>query len=193
MAKAFVFSLDAFMALSLILVMLHSLVYLASIPSTYYTNFMQVRYLSQDILYTLFNLNAYEFTHLDSFKNRTLLDYVIYEDDPEVYQEYIGSLIPYQFGYRIIKYVPRLDKYEVLYDSTNNPNDPHAKVYHKLMSTSYLLFYSYKEERRGWKSYYHYMTCSCGKAVCPTECDYPVSLYDPGEVGMNLIGLTIYR
>lgn len=114
--KAFVFSLDAFVAFVLTVAALYSLLFFSTVPSAYYSSLMQANYLAKDTLSTLAatSLSSDEF---GCDKGQTYLSCIISSLESgsmEPAREYIGSasslspqeqhlvsLVPPQFGYKI--------------------------------------------------------------------------------------------
>lgn len=202
MAKAFIFSLDAFVAFTLILVVLHALIFLAAVPSSYYTGLMQVNYLARDSLNSLASADASKVLCdyadqecLTFYSGKTLLDYVVSnKDDPDVIRARVGALIPNQFGYRL-ELLSSDGVVSLIYDTNKFSNDPHNKFYHKLKASAHSIYFGYTDEgRRGLDNPYCYMTCNPAKYPdCPNVCDAPKSRYQIGDAALGLIRLTVYR
>lgn len=121
-SKAFVFSLDSFVAFVLTVAALYSLLFFATVPSAYYSSLMQANYLAKDTLLTLATTTVTEeAADLDSIcdEGQTYLSCIIANSDSEGMDEndeaariYIGSqgtggeydesaLVPAQFGYKL--------------------------------------------------------------------------------------------
>ncbi|MDD5336851.1 MAG: hypothetical protein PHS02_00015 [Candidatus ainarchaeum sp.] len=196
MARAFIFSLDAFVAFSLILVVLHALIFLAAVPSSYYGALMQANYLARDTLLSLTVAQANRVAGPDMAAEPpgvSLLDYVIAHPAPDVIQRRVGDLIPIQYGYRLEICKPDIGEAScsAVYDTAANPDDPHNKVYNKLQVSSNSIYFGYISERTGYDNGYCYITCH-GRP-CQDLCKQPLSKYDTGTAELGLVRLTVYR
>ena len=124
-SKAFVFSLDSFIAFVLTVAALYSLLFFSTVPSAYYSSLMQANYLAKDTLLTLATTIVEDGTaHCpDSLVGETYLSCILSgpdEESPDVNmaaaRNYIGSeatssseegiynpsaLVPAQFGYKL--------------------------------------------------------------------------------------------
>lgn len=209
-SRAFVFSLDAFVAFTLVLVVIHALVFLAAVPSSYYGGLMQASYLARDTLDSLVFASAgkalcdpgnedYE-NCLARYEGKTMLDYVVANrDDPDVIRERVGALIPDQFGYRLELIDSSGQVSETVYDTANPeflpPAETHNKLYNKLQASAHSLYFGYTDAgRRGFDNPYCYMTCNPEKYPrCPNVCEFPKSRYNTGDATLGLVRLTVYR
>ena len=123
-SKAFIFSLDSFVAFVLTVAALYSLLFFATVPSAYYSSLMQANYLAKDTLLTLATTTVVEgASYCDSSVGETYLSCILSgpdDDVPDVNEGaariYIGSetssphpegtynpsaLVPAQFGYKL--------------------------------------------------------------------------------------------
>ncbi|MBD3398434.1 hypothetical protein GF412_04385 [Candidatus Micrarchaeota archaeon] len=121
-SKAFIFSLDSFVAFVLTVAALYSLLFFSTVPSAYYSSLMQANYLAKDTLLTLATTTIGEDdadTEGICDAGQTYLSCIISDSDPEGMDEndvaariYIGSqgtegiydesaLVPAQFGYKL--------------------------------------------------------------------------------------------
>ncbi len=124
-SKAFIFSLDSFVAFVLTVAALYSLLFFATVPSAYYTSLMQANYLAKDTLLTLATTIVVDGApHCpESSVGETYLSCILAgsgDAGPEINDDaarnYIGSeksssfkegvynpsaLIPAQFGYKL--------------------------------------------------------------------------------------------
>ena len=94
--KAFVFSLDSFIAFTLTVAALYTLVFFSTVPSAYYAGLMQANYLAKDTLLSLATTSY--------GSDQTYLDYIVGQLDGGNQQParvYIGALVPPQFGYKL--------------------------------------------------------------------------------------------
>ncbi len=197
MAKAFIFSIDAFVAFTLIIVVLHALIFLSAVPSSYYGGLMQANYLARDTLNSLVAANASRVLDNQYYARMSMLDYIVSTNDTEAVRDYVGANIPYEYGYTLEFWNSQGKDWGVIYDTANYRDDPHNKLYNKLRATSHSIFFGYTDVtgRRNPGTPYCYMTCNGDKygGNCPSECDTPVSLYDAGEAALGLVRLSVYR
>ncbi|MFA5077531.1 MAG: hypothetical protein WC488_03845 [Candidatus Micrarchaeia archaeon] len=198
MARAFIFSLDAFVAFSLILVALHALIFLAAVPSSYYGALMQANYFARDTLLSLTVAQANRVAGLeDEPLDASLLDYVIaHSSDPAVVRRHVGALIPVQYGYRLEICDPEPGGASAtcskIYDTADYSaaEDPHNKLYHKLQVSSNSIYFGYVTER-DYSNTHCYITCH--GHPCQDLCKPPVSNYDTGTAELGLVRLLVYR
>lgn len=213
MAKGFIFSIDAFVAFTFVLVVLHSLIFLAAVPSSYYGGLMQANYLARDTLSALAFTDASKIICdpaqsdyadcVSLYSGVSLSDYVMrHGSDRDVVRAHIGALIPDQYGYRLELWHSDSNSWEKIYDAADYLSDAgetHNRQYHKLMVSSYSLFFGYDSDVvRDYDYRYCYITCNPGNydsayAGCATPCDEPVSTYSKGKATLGLARLTVYR
>lgn len=213
-SKAFIFSLDSFVAFILTVAALYSLLFFSTVPSAYYSSLMQANYLAKDTLLTLATTQC---TDKPECEGMTYLDYILQELEGglndqahggEPAREYIGratyssgkdALIPEQFGYKIE--VMRLDgewsNYSDLalteensyayYDTRLDEYSANKKEYNKLKAAAHILFFGYSEVDPA-ENPYSYITCDGGQILCDT----PVSDYEFGDANMEVVRFTVY-
>ncbi len=186
--KAFVFSLDAFVAFTLIVASLYTLVFFSTVPSAYYSALMQANFLAKDSMLAL-STTEYE-------NGQTYLDYILEElraGNQEPTYNYLGALIPEQFGYSLATCgdgAPEGCEWETLYDTAVD-YDPygHKTTYDKLRATAQSLYIVVDAARDKAESPYGYITCRGNYTVC----DLPLPFeYEEGEVSLKLVRLTVY-
>ncbi|MBU0586072.1 hypothetical protein KJ780_01020 [Candidatus Micrarchaeota archaeon] len=190
MARAFIFSIDAFVALTVMLIMLHSLILISAIPSTYYSGLTQASYLARDTLAMLSNTDASQV--IGPAHQSNLLAYVINQDRAQVYRLRVGSLIPQQYGYSMDMWNVSGNDWIELYNtaSDNSPDNGHNKFFHKLKVSSQRLYMGYvSSERDSGEPIYSYLTCSGAQIPC----DAPPLLYEAGNASLSIVRLTVYR
>lgn len=206
MAKAFIFSIDAFVAFTLVLVVLHSLVFLASIPSSYYGAMQQANYLARDTLNALVAANSSSIANAvsvpdDHLAAKTLLDQIVGLSTPAgsangLINLTIGAQIPDQYGYSLELWDSGTQNWSTIYDTADHPEDSHNKAYAKLKSTAYAIYFGYVDSGRyANPTPFCYMTCNGGDyGLCDkTLCDEPKSLYKAGDAALGLVRMTVYR
>jgi hypothetical protein len=207
-SKAFIFSLDSFVAFILTVAALYSLLFFSTVPSAYYSSLMQANYLAKD---TLLTLATTECTDKEDCEGMTYLDYILQELEESNYapaREYIGratystskdALIPEQFGYKIevmraddnwsneddwVTTAP--DEY-AYYDTRLDSDSANKKDYNKLKAAAHILFFAYSEVDPA-ENPYGYITCKGGQTIC----EVPHSEYEFGKANMEVVRFTVY-
>lgn len=198
MAKGFIFSIDAFVAFTFVLIVLHSLIFISAIPSTYYAGLMQASYLARDTLSALNSASASK--TIDPGNNNSLLEYIVeHREDKDILRAYVGASIPDQYGYKLELWDSASKAWSGIYDSSDAANVPpyenHSKSYNKLKASAYSIFFGYDTDiGRGFRNPYCYITCNPSEyPSCPTVCDEPASNYEEGNATLGLVRLSIYR
>ncbi len=151
--RAFIFSLDSFVAFTLALVAIYSLIFFSSVPSAYYYLLTQGHYLSRDILLSAATTDCVGFSGCTS---GSIMDNIIShsgETQKNLVKETVGVMVPPQFGYIL----------EVGGDtvySTKLGNDGHATQKKKLTIATQILNFGYSGQlNKLTKSPYQYNTC----------------------------------
>ena len=165
--RAFIFSLDAFVAFTLALVAVYSLIFFSSIPSSYYYLLTQGHYLARDTLFTLSQADCVEpFVPSCKLKSGSVLDNIVFGDtnsQKSAINYSVGAAIPKQFGYIFevssdngVNWVP-------LY-STKEAGDIHAKEKKKLSVSSQVPVFDYSGHlAKDNPNPYYYNTCGGGE------------------------------
>ena len=180
----FIFSIDSFVAFSLSLVAIYSMLFFSSIPSAYYSSLMQAHYLAKDTLTALSLSNSSE----DGVSELGYLLFVVSKPaQSAVIEERIGPLIPNQFGY-LVETSEDGEEWDVVYDTKDNPSDSHNKAYNKLRASAGTLIFGYASSPKTPQSPYRYITCNgpythCGPASRP---------YPRATGSMKLVRLVVY-
>lgn len=183
--KAFVFSLDSFVAFTLTVAALYTLIFFSTVPSAYYAGLMQANYLAKDTLLSLAT-TAYS-------SDQTYLDYIVggLPETPQPARLYIGALIPPQFGYKLETWDEKAapPQWSVLYDTATDPDSPNKKEYHKLKATAQSIYLIVDPARDPGSSPYGYIHCHGDYTVCAEP------PYDDGMIGnasLQLVRFTVY-
>lgn len=182
--KAFVFSLDSFVAFVLTVAALYSLLFFATVPSAYYSSLMQANYLAKDTLLTLATTVVGEDDPICS-EGQTYLACVI--ENPIAARNYIGSdgpegiysdsaLVPSQFGYKLERIMYDEETGEIdysqwewveVYNTADDDPSANKKQYHKLKAAAHALYFGYDNAPAGAEeSPLHYMTCGGDYTIC---------------------------
>lgn len=164
--RAFIFSLDAFVAFTLALVAIYSLIFFSSVPSAYYFLLTQGHYLSRDILLSM-TTSACTDDYGECPADGSLLDNLVAQDDAAhrtiLIRNSVGAMVPKQFGYIVEMSADEGDNWALLYDTADYPvsEDAHAKTSKKLAVATQVMTFGY-----GGKVYklqtspYRYATCN---------------------------------
>ncbi len=162
--RGFVFSLDAFVAFTLALIAVYSLIFFSSIPSSYYYLLAQGHYLARDALWSVSTADCTDdfiFCSVDG----SIMDNIISENNSDVRNELIrssiGKIIPAQFGYVIEVSEDKGETWQTLYDTSEYTDDEHAKApIKKLSVSSQIINFGYRGRvNKPMESIYKYNTC----------------------------------
>ncbi len=161
--RAFIFSLDAFIAFTLALVAIYSLIFFSSVPSSYYYLLTQGHYLTRDVLMSLSTTPCSDSYGICS-SSGSLLDSIVSEDNvnfqKNLIQNTVGEMVPDQFGYRMEVSSNNGGSWVVVYDTANEPADEHAKRSKKLTVSSQVISFGYSGKvNKLNESPYNYLSC----------------------------------
>ncbi len=170
--KAFVFSIDAFVAFTLCMVALYSLVFFSGIPHTYYSNLMQANDLSKDILTTFMDSPS------PKEGQSSLLGYLVFNGENTIAENYLDELVPTQFGYSLETSTDG--------DTWDSVITTEEKTYKKLKAVSYALLFDFESPTIS-SNPFSYNTCSGGGKPCLMS-----SHYEPGKFNVLIVRLIIY-
>lgn len=192
MARAFIFSLDAFVAFSISLIAIYALIFFSATPSAYYTTLSQAHYLAKDTLTSLALTKCTEKPCGPGDSDISLLDFIAFRSpQPSDISAILNEMIPEQFGYRIE--VGNGETWEVVYDTANDPDpaNKHAKDVKKLSVTSYGIAFQFEQSTKTTvygSNPYGYMSCD-GKGI---PCDIPTAMYETPGASVKIVKLTVY-
>jgi hypothetical protein len=148
--RAFIFSLDAFVAFTLALVAIYSLIFFSSIPSSYYYLLTQGHYLAKDTLYAASASSCDPALFLCTIKQGTMLDNIVFAkgqtpaDQQNNIAHSVGDAIPKQFGYILEVSTDNGATLSAIYDTaggTKIVGDQHATSQRKLSVSSQVLVF----------------------------------------------------
>jgi len=189
--RGFVFSLDAFVAFTLALVAVYSLIFFSSIPSSYYYLITQGHYLARDALWSASTTMCEDGPYLCGDISGSVLDAIVSLENTgqrkALIQETIGTVIPSQFGYKIEVSEDQGNNWHTYYDSATETGDPHVPdAVRKLKVSSQIINFGYTGKfRKPDGSPFKYLTCpqagSTGDGIVITCGEY--NLIDPDAAG----------
>ena len=191
--RGFIFSLDAFVAFTLALIAIYSLIFFSSIPSGYYNTLLQAHYLSKDTLLALSQTkcSASFYPECGNDNSISVLEHIIFrtKDTEGSINFFIGTYIPNQFGYSFAV-SDDADSWTELYNSksTSDVSDLHNKKSNKLTVSSHIIVFQYSGQLEKPKNPYNYLSCEGDLVVC----DVPTSTYEVPTVGMKIVRLTVF-
>jgi len=205
-SRAFVFSLDSFVAFSLILLSIQSMLVISSIPSGYSRSLLQAQYLAKDTLQTLSTLpsNKPQQTLLDFTIEQGLRSSSLHSSDQVITTT--NSLIPYPYSYAYHFYHPQTKSWIELYNaSKDNPEtDIHYNVtYWRVQAPAHMLVVGYSDAPKKGDSPFCNVVCKgydfrYDKYTPPEYCTQvpcnvtPESTYDPGNLSVGILRLTVW-
>ncbi|MCX6768554.1 MAG: hypothetical protein NTY83_01795 [Candidatus Micrarchaeota archaeon] len=184
--KAFIFSLDSFVAFTLTVAALYTLVFFSTVPSAYYAGLMQANYLAKD---TLLSLATTSYSSDQTYLDKIIGD--LNDGQAQSARGYIGALVPPQFGYRLESYDEDAVNWITIYDTASDPDPPPNRNthYYKLKATAKSVYLIVHPARSPGGSPYWYMSCGGNYTVCGEP------PYDEGMIGnasLQLIRFTVY-
>jgi len=170
--RAFIFSLDAFVAFTLALVAIYTLIFFSSIPSSYYYLLTQGHYLAKDTLSSLSASSCSTQSSLYSctMKYCSLLDNIAFaknsNDQMNNIDASVGEAIPEQFGYIMEYSTDNGETWTAIYDTGGTAkvaSDAHATKQRKLSVSSQILAYKNPDSSaKNDPNPFTYRTCGAG-------------------------------
>ena len=164
--RAFIFSLDAFIAFTLALVAIYSLIFFSSVPSSYYYLLTQGHFLSRDVLMALSTTTCTDDYGVCTVSG-SLLDNIAFQEN-RTFQENlvrntVGNMVPNQFGYSVDISSDNGQSFAHIYDTADDPDDPHANRSKKLTISSQVIAFGYSGKvHKLEQSPYNYLSCNGG-------------------------------
>lgn len=195
--RAFIFSLDAFVAFTLALVAIYSLIFFSSIPSSYYYLLTQGHFLARDLLYSISTSECYVSQHLCTDSGATILENIVFGEPAKqksVIESSIGSAVPLQFGYAIDVSEDNGLTWAQYYNTANEPAGKHAKSRKKLSVSSQIPVFEHITPPVKEVNPYYYTSCMGDGSDFLITCEDPPVGEDTviPEMGVKLFRLTIF-
>ena len=210
MGKGFIFSLDAFVAFSLIMITISLLIFTIGTPKPYYYSLEQAHQLAHDTLQALA-------TSTDNPSHGTYLEQILGGSGPQVNRVMFAvaggdgnnyrPIIPKGYGYRLDSYQFSNGNWTMLYDSGNDQaarvrgctygSDRCGKEFTKLQASATTFASLYSTPPNPGQSPFCYLNCfgygrTAGTACNVTPCDTPKSNFLPGNNSIAIVRLTVY-
>ncbi|MCX6769370.1 MAG: hypothetical protein NT051_01675 [Candidatus Micrarchaeota archaeon] len=203
-ARAFIFSLDAFVAFVLMAAVISFMIFASGTPKAAYTSLEQAHQLAQDTLEALATTSD-----LPGGSNRlTYLEQIISNraDAERIMLRVAGGnpqyngIIPRGYGYRLETYDFNGTNWTVYFDSAHplsSYSDRANKTYTKLQASATRILSLYDVMPDPGASPYCYLSCSGNgldstKVCNATPCDAPKSVFIEGESKIQFIRLVVY-
>jgi len=211
--KAFIFSLDAFVAFTLALVAIYSLIFFASVPSSYYYLLTQGHYLARDTLYSVSTSDCVRASAgIPGFADcriagGSVLDNIVF-GNPSYQKDTIinsvGMAVPKQFGYVLEVSADNGRSWAELYDTsspdTSLDTQQHARAVRKLSVSSQVVAFQYSSTpAKNNPNPYLYTSCMGGITdgsgnILLTCSDFPkYGGYGGGPAGGDIVPATGIR
>ena len=188
--RAFIFSLDAFVAFTLALIAVYSLIFFSSVPSGYYATLAQAHGLATD------GLEALSLTECKGVfgaercgDDISLLEYLAYRsaDGEGDIRFILDDHIPVSFGYGFETSDDGGSGWNAVYDSKNEAGSKRPKEARKLSVSAYAVTFQYSDPLTV-KNPYSYKTCDGGIVACGV----PTNNLQLGSANVRLIRLVVY-
>ena len=209
--RAFIFSLDAFVAFILVMLTISLLIFTISTPKAFYPSLEQAHQLAHDTLYVLA-------TTTDDPAYGSYLEQILGDSGStsEIMKNVAGGskqgkngIIPPSFGYKLETYDFPTGEWSMKYDSSEDcaagdqGSDRCGKKFSKLAASAMTFASFYTVPRNPGKSPFCYLSCTgfdpdnpignfddpyCDK----TPCDAMISNFNPGSNSIQLVRLTVY-
>lgn len=186
--RGFVFSLDAFVAFTLALLAVYSLIFFSSIPSSYYYLLTQGHYLARDALWATSTTMCEDGPYLCGDISGSVLDAIVSLENAAqrktLIQDTVGNIIPDQFGYTVEVSHNQGNTWSTYYDSSAEPGDTHVpESITKLKVSSQIINFGYTGKyRKLTESPYKYITCGSASTGIVITCG-EYNLIDPDAAG----------
>ncbi|MFN3909621.1 MAG: hypothetical protein ACK4J0_00090 [Candidatus Anstonellaceae archaeon] len=197
--KAFIFSLDAFIASIIIFFTLQYLIFLSYSPYSYFNSLRQAQYLASDTLNSLYLLE-YE-NSSNNFLSKAIRFAYGYGSFPNELISFSNIVIPPTYSYAYDFYDFSSGTWIPIYNATAIP--ARNISFYKVMASSYVLQVSYLDPLIKGDSPYCNIECkgydlATGKYSKPQNCtQVPCDIkhgttFDPGNVTIGVMRLTVW-
>jgi len=203
--QGFIFSLDAFVAFTLIMITISLLIFLIGTPKPFYPSLEQAHMLAYDTLTVLATSTGVP-------NDPTYLEQIMNEGQSattnRIMREVAGGaanhspIIPYGYGFRLEKLVFNPDGSaavsNVLYNSSSDAaSDRYGRQFTKLQTSATTFMSIYSVSRKPGESPFCYRSCSgygkvAGSLCDKTPCNVSKSNFESGESEVILVQLAVF-
>ena len=206
--RGFVFSLDAFVSFSLIIIAIQSMIIISSAPSGYWHGLLQAEDLAKDTLHVVSNtMTDSGVTVVGDASTRIMAGSKFYPGDNIIVMT--NQLIPKPYSYAYHYYDLGTRNWTLLYNASNpsfntDPSEPHLNItFHRVAASSEQLVLDYSSPVIRPQSPYCNVFChgwdpksntySLPKDCTETPCDaMPSSNFQAGNLTFGLLRLTVW-
>ncbi len=189
--RGFIFSLDAFVAFSISLIAIYSLIFFSSVPSGYYQSLTQAHFLAKDSLYSLANTpctgtlcgpqdewrETEGISVLEFFSLRHTVDNS--ERIADSVRSTFGRIIPTSYGYSLEVYDrndpnAQADGWVSIYSTSTDASDEnhHKRQKTRLSTVVYSVVFNYAAPKPSLENPAIYMSCGGIGNSANRETDY---------------------
>jgi len=199
--RGFVFSLDAFVAFTLMMVVIGLLIFTIGAPKPFYSELEQTHQLAHDTLGVLATSSdtpgsSYLGRILGGADAEQILFKVAGGSNNTAYQ----PIIPKGYGYALERYNFNTDSWVSIYDAgTELTSDRYGKRFTKVQASSTVFTSFYTDPPKPGESPFCYLGCrgyvAYGNYQSPcnaTPCDKPISNFIPGNNSIQLVRFVVY-
>ena len=207
--RGFVFSLDAFVSFSLILIAIQSIIIVSSAPAGYWQSLLQAEYLAKDTLHVISNTYGASGASVLGDSSAKFAAGVKFSQGSDIITV-TNRLVPKPYSYSYHYYDIATGKWTTLYNASTDspPTDPHFNVtYHRVSASAEQLMMDYSSPTIRPQSPYCNVMChgwdptlastsnpfrstdNCTQTPCSAM---PSSNFQVGNLSFGLIRLTVW-
>ncbi|MEM3060562.1 MAG: hypothetical protein QXW70_02835 [Candidatus Anstonellales archaeon] len=183
MKRGFVFTIDSFVALIIVLIAVYILFMVHSTTSTHYSAYLQAYYLSRDTLSLLTAAECNSISCIDYLGRLAFRGDCVHLNIGGGPISLINDIIPPQYGFRFDFYNPVSNSWITCYDTASDLQSNHVRVSKKFEVSSTTLVSGFIQPPGEVQ-----ISCAQDAAICFE----PSGSYNPGNTYVGLIRLTVY-
>lgn len=197
----FVFSLDAFVAFTLMMVVIGLLIFTIGTPKPFYSELEQTHQLARDTLNVLAtSSDGPGLTYLEQILGGADAEPILFKVAGGSNNTAYHPIIPKGYGYALERYNFNTNSWTSIYDAGNrNSSDRYGKSFTKVQASSTIFTSFYTDIPKPGESPFCHMGCrgyiSYGNYQSPcnaTPCNMPISNFIPGENSIQLVRFVVY-
>ncbi len=198
--RGFIFSLDAFVAFTLIMLTISMLIFTIGTPKSFYPSLEQAHQLAYDGLQALSSGK-------DTPTSQTYLEQIVGNTGSvqDISFRVLGGsgqyrgMMPQGYGYRLEAYSFNSNSWKTIYDAgTDTASDRNGKAFTKLSASAMSFLSLYDLQPSPGKSPYCYLSCHgypsnpSAPSCNATPCNISISNFDPGQNSIQIVRLVVY-